>query len=278
MKHGLRSLVGMALQSRGSAQSWTAVMSLQMSGSPETLELTGKLWSSRNWRKRALAMDIVAQLQTRTKGAPYGGFEYALEATQLMLLEGLNDSHPEVVRCAISGMAHRPHVDGLSPILGLAHHPDENIRFAVAVALGSYLEPSSTEMRCELANDEDDDVRDWATFGLGSLHEVDTQEVRATLWRKLNDPDADVRGEALVGLANRKDERVIPVLLSLQNSDSRVYELDAAEALANAQLLGRLVELRQEAEAGGDLHTYWYGHLLDAIEACQVPDEIPSRS
>jgi hypothetical protein len=104
MKRGLRSLVGMALQNRGSAQSWTAVMSLQMSGSPETLELAGKLWSSRNWRKRALAMDIVAQLQTRTKGAAYDGIEYALEATQLMLLEGLNDSHPEVVRCAISGM------------------------------------------------------------------------------------------------------------------------------------------------------------------------------
>ena len=47
-------------------------------------------------------------------------------------------------------------------------------------------------------DDEDEDVRDWATF---SIHQGghDTPEVRARLWEALDDPFSNVRAEAAFG-------------------------------------------------------------------------------
>lgn len=42
-------------------------------------------------------------------------------------------------------------------------------------------------------DDTDDDVRDWAAFGLGVLGDQDSVEIREALYRKLNDQSVDVR-------------------------------------------------------------------------------------
>jgi len=63
-----------------------------------------------------------------------------------------------------------------------------------------------------LSADSSVEVRDWATFGLGSLTDVDTPEVRDAFVARLVDDDAIVRGEAFVGLAKRQDARVIEPL------------------------------------------------------------------
>ena len=63
--------------------------------------------------------------------------------------------------------------------------------------------------------DNDKDVRDWATFGLGVLGKADSPEVREALLRNLSDTDEDVSEEAMVGLAKRKDLRVLPSLLQV---------------------------------------------------------------
>ncbi len=61
--------------------------------------------------------------------------------------------------------------------------------------------------------DADADVRNWATFGLGSLSEANTKEIRAALWARVDDPHDETRGEALLGLARRKVQEVVPYLV-----------------------------------------------------------------
>ena len=65
-----------------------------------------------------------------------------------------------------------------------------------------------------LSEDADDDVRDWATFGLGVQGDVDSLPVREALSWRLSDSDSDAREEALVGLARRHDARILAVLLT----------------------------------------------------------------
>ena len=61
--------------------------------------------------------------------------------------------------------------------------------------------------------DADEDVRDWATFGLGTLGTVDTPEIRDAFAKRLDDDSSDVVDEALAGLAQRRDKRALPFLL-----------------------------------------------------------------
>jgi hypothetical protein len=50
-------------------------------------------------------------------------------------------------------------------------------------------------------------VRGWATFCLGSELDADGPAVREALLRRVDDPEGDAAGEALVGLARRGDPR-----------------------------------------------------------------------
>lgn len=193
---------------------------------------------------------------------------YALEETQAMLLAGLRDQHDEVVAAAATGLSHRPHPDALPDLVALSRHPDASMRFNVTLALGRYAHPDAIATLLRLARDDDAAVRDWATFGLGSLHEVDSPDVRQLLWDNLADEDEDVRGEALAGLAQRRDPRVIAHLIETLDDDCRVYELDAAGTMADPALLEPLRAVARMVDRD-TADRYWLGALDAALAACE---------
>ena len=57
------------------------------------------------------------------------------------------------------------------------------------------------------------DCRNWATFALGALSELDSPAIREALAARLADADDEVRGEAIGGLAKRQDERAVDAIL-----------------------------------------------------------------
>jgi HEAT repeat protein len=83
-----------------------------------------------------------------------------------------------------------------------------------------------------MMEDPDGDVRDWATFGVGVLGEEDSVELRDALYRRLSDSDPDASEEAVVGLAKRKDPRVLPKLIDLLTQPAVSYRaVEAASVL-----------------------------------------------
>ena len=53
----------------------------------------------------------------------------------------------------------------------------------------------------ELSNDTQGDIRDWATFGIGTQTDLDNKQIRAALSARLNDRHRDARW---VAAAERK--------------------------------------------------------------------------
>lgn len=215
-----------------------------------------------------MGLYIASQLR---RGRPGRSTEYELEETQALLLAGLRDAHDEVVCAAVSGFGHRPHPAALADLLRLSTHSHAQLRWNVAIALGGYSAPAAIETLLRLACDTNDDVRDWATFELGTIHEtVDTPAIRDLLWKNLHDTHPDVRGEALVGLANRGDARAVDHLIRHLDIECRVYELEAAERLASPMLAPALREIaahvaRDQRNAG----SYWLRNLQAALAACE---------
>ncbi len=81
-------------------------------------------------------------------------------------------------------------------------------------------------------------MRNWATFGLGDMIETDTQAIRDALFQRLvnekgkTDKQAEIRGEALLGLANRKDSRVIkPLFEELSSGCVGRLPIEAAQKI-----------------------------------------------
>ena len=115
--------------------------------------------------------------------------------------------------------------------------------------------------------DPDPGVRDWATFGLGSLLDVDTAEVREALLARVDDVGGDTAGEALVGLARRKDPRALdPINRWLASTDAGNLIVEAAAELADPRSLPALYALRDGGWQREDVR----GSVLEvAIEACE---------
>ena len=264
-------LVHLALAHGSAPRGRAAIALLQARGTPELLARVEALVRSTSVRRRVLGLEIAAQLRAPGHAHDYQADPYALETTQAMFVEALRDADPRVVRSAICGLGHQPLPAALPALLAHLAHPDLRVRFALAYTLGSYPGPEATAALMHLAIDRDDLVREWATFGIGTLSEADDDAVRTLLWTNAHDPYRDVRGEAVVGLARRSDPRAIELLKTrLLDDDCRVYELEAAEEMPSAELLEPLQRLRDDAEQRQDLDPFWHRHLLDAIDACEL--------
>jgi hypothetical protein len=156
-------------------------------------------------------------------------------------------------------------------LVHLKNHPDAAVREGVAYGLSTYEDERAIATLIELSVDVDSDVRDWATFGLGSMIETDTPAIRDALLARTTDEDGDTRGEAMVGLARRHDKRVVEILLAeLEAGWYGSLLFEAATEIADPRLYPALVELRE----GWDEDKIWpYNLLEDAIEACQPASE-----
>lgn len=115
-----------------------------------------------------------------------------------------------------------------------------------------------------LSKDKDSDIRDWATFGIGTQLETDTKTIQEALWGKVNDKDESTRFEAIFGLAKRKDENIRTVLKSeLQKIDEfGSLILEAIEEFNDAAFIS-LIEEQIKNKETKKVNENW---LLDTLE------------
>ena len=209
---------------------WDAVHSLRKIGSREVLEKAIDWCRSEDPLKRARAAAILAQLgktiEHRENAFPDQSYS---AVSQLLQCE----SEIQPMSSAIYALGHIGNPSAIEQISSTAFHPHEDVRFAVACALGNFPnDPLAVRVLVQLSCDSDSDVRDWATFGFGVQGDQDSPAIREALVERLDDLDEDASEEALVGLCKRNDLRALPKLLSLLDqptSTIRVHE--AAEML-----------------------------------------------
>ena len=181
---------------------------------------------------------------------PSGGFGYDASAdshrladeSEPVLIGLLSDDSPSVVMSAIFSLGHLRR--GSTPELARVQaHPASEVREALAYVLGMHDDAISTLI--ELSTDHDAGTRDWATFGIGTQTDVDTADIRDALTARLEDQDVDVRGEAMVGLARRGDERAVrPIAEGLERGEE--LAVDAAGELPRLQFVPQLERLAVE--------------------------------
>jgi HEAT repeat protein len=209
---------------------WQAVSELRRIGSREIFDRAAELTSSRDPLARARGIDVLAQLG-RTFEHPANNF--AEESYAIISELVWHETDPRPLGSAISALGHLGNPLAVPLITNFVAHPNAEIRFHVACALGSFSNDGrSIRALLALTEDSDEDVRDWATFGLGTLSDADSTQIREALLRRLKDSDADVRGEALAGLGKRRDERALPCLIeTLEQPDFPNCAIEAAHLM-----------------------------------------------
>lgn len=237
-------LINRALTEPDENKAWEAVDTLHFRATREVFEEARKLCRSECPQERGLGADILGQL-----GVP--DRLYPNECVAILVEMSRTETNDETIGFICTALGHLHHPRAVEPLLLWKRHSDALIRWHVAVSLGGHEEPDAVEALIELSADPNDNVRDWATFGLGTQTDLDTPRLREALCARLNDPDPVTRAEAFVGLARRKDERVIaPLIEALDSTQLDGYEpredlvLEAVEEIADPRLLPSLLAMR----------------------------------
>lgn len=190
------------------------------------------------------------------------------EESVALLISLLDDPVVDVVQSAAIALGHRNDSRAIEPLLSLIYHPDAGIRYGVVAGLSQHDNPDAIAGLIQLSSDPDDATRDWATFGLGTQTDVDTPALREALVARLADSDPEIRGEAMIGLARRGDQRACPAIdQELRGEFHGDWAIAAAELLAKREWLP-LLQAQRGTLAPEDRDSF--GGAFDAaISACQ---------
>ena len=249
-------LINVALTETDFESAWNAVVALHWRGTREVVDEASSLCRSHCARERELGADILGQLGVCTPTFPAERFAILSG----MLSRKVNADVLESIFIAFSFLHEPAAVPVITPF---RRHADPDVRVAVANALSGHEDRRAIRSLIELSDDDHAEVRNWATFGLGTQIDVDTPEIREALVQRLDDCDDETFGEAQVGLARRGDRRVIPSLLtSLESDVVDRFALEAAELIAAPELSASLNRLHGRLTHNHDL-------LDRAIAACQ---------
>jgi len=203
---------------------------LRLRGNNEVFQLTKRLAYSRDSVYREIAASILNQFGYKTK-LHKGESVYLLSRL-------LHDNNEDVIGNAIYGLGHRKCTRYADKLASFVTSKSLQIKEALSFALGGYENQKCIDALIILMRDENHDVRNWSTFSLAQINETNTPSVRDALFKNLNDEETEVRGEALLGLALRKDERVKDAIIEdLQKPFYGSWILDAIIEMPDSRYL-----------------------------------------
>jgi HEAT repeat protein len=260
-----RQLIALALNAEDEHAAWAAIDVLRHRGDRVTFEAARDLCASADLEERTWGVRILAQLGIPKRSFPDQSLDILLP---LLALEKDVDLLSDIA----FALGHIGDARAVKPLSRLRNHPSPEVRYGVVHGLLCQENERAIQALIELSADEDTDVRDWATFGLGTQIDTDTPEIRDALFARLADEDGATRGEALVGLARRNDERVIePLIRELSSANAGNLAVEAARELGDPCLRPALLRLRERWGVEGSPPTIGYRdrRLLDeAISRC----------
>ncbi len=208
---------------------WDAVAALRLRGTEEVFQLAIKYVESAEPRERARGLNVLAQLGAMRPISERPHFDDCVA----IAIEHLHDPDPLVVNSAAWALAHLADDRAVSALIPMRNNPDPDVRFAVSNGLNGSERPEAIATIIELMDDSDDNVRDWATFALGTQCRVNSPQILDALRKRLNDSYEMARNEAVWGLAQHKDPLGIKMLIERLSADGWMAgdEMAAAETL-----------------------------------------------
>ena len=187
----VEELISVALSEPDENLAWEAVCTLQFRGTGEVLSRAKGLSQSSSPAERRLGANLLGQL-----GVP--GRTFPKECLSILIQMLQEEKDAEVLSAILIALYHLGGDEAIEPAAQFYRHPDPRVRHGVVLALTGYEDQQAVDTLIGLSHDEDADVRDWATFGLGTQIDVDTPAIREALVERLNDVDVVTRCEAIV--------------------------------------------------------------------------------
>lgn len=249
-----------AYETQNEEEYWRLIATLHGRGTKTEFLLARGLTGSADPIRREIGADILGQL---------GWAEQSFQDESVsLLIELLSDPTDDVIASAAFALGHRNSPEAVQALKKHLKHPNPRVRQGVAFGLSCLDDKSAVEGLIVLSEDRDYDVRNWATFGLGSQCDIDTADLREALKIRTEDREPEIRGEALIGLAKRKDSHVKEkIIRELSGEFFGGWAIEAAELYPDTAYIPLLSDLADRL--GIEDRKYFSDNIESALAACR---------
>jgi hypothetical protein len=242
---------------------WDNIRELRSRANVNIFNTCKKLVKSSKPKERIIGIDILAQLGLTPR-------PFFKESRKLFFEILRNEKDPKVLLSVLYAIGHnngKLKTDDIALLVSFKDNADEGVREGLVSALLSVDKKLAIDTLIQLTTDKISHIRDWATFGIGSQIERDNREIREALWNRITDKHKDTRYEAIVGLANRKDNKIKEIIkIELQNPDFSAQLFDAIITLKAVEYLPNLKKLLKESKNDITINLSWKRELKECIE------------
>lgn len=213
---------------------WEYISILRSRSSEEVFIKCTELINSDSVNHKKIGIDVLAQL-----GLPPRKF---LKQTLKIYFHLLKvEENPEILMSVLYGISHNNENLSKSKIhllCSFAKNENKLIKEGLVAALIGIEDKLAIETIIKFSSDKINQIRNWATFGLGTLLTIDNERIRTALWNRVNDKHQETRLEAIIGLANRKDQRINEIInQELKAGEMGILLLEAVLKMKSKEFL-----------------------------------------
>ncbi|MGV0921412.1 DUF5724 domain-containing protein [Empedobacter falsenii] len=244
---------------------WETIRILRSRPSQDLFEKCVELINSNDQKKKIIGIDILAQL-----GKDKRPFR---KETLKIYFELLNsETNENVLFSILSGISFNEkelNKKQINKICSFQNSNSDLIKQGIVNALGFIENEKAIDVLIKFSKDKANHIRSWATFYIGQV-DFDNESIREALWNRINDKHQETRMEAIIGLAKRKDNRIIEVIKQEIIKDD--FGSMLFEAILETENKDFIPILQQELEESKHIETInpdWIKGLEECIDDLQ---------
>ena len=242
---------------------WDYISALRSRWSKEVFDKCVLLLQSNNPKERGFAVGILSQL-----GLPPRPF--IKESIKLFFDTLQTETDHSVISSIFYGLGYNnEHLTAKKTkfICSFKDSKSLEVKQGLVFALGGLDHKIANDTLIGFSSNQNNYIRNWATFSLGSQTTQDTPAIREALWRRVNDKHEETRHEAILGLAIRKDARIKEILKKeLENIDVHSsLLLEAIEELNDKEFIEILQEKLISNQQKEKVNSEWIQDTIDKL-------------
>ncbi|MAQ39627.1 HEAT repeat domain-containing protein [Mesonia oceanica] len=247
---------------------WKYISELRKRKTDEIFKKSILLTKSESAKERMIGTDVLAQF-----GFPR---RHKKEIINLFFQLLKSESYKKVISSIFYGIGHNNEKltnRQVEFLCSFCTHKSVYVKHSLVSALSSIEKDKAIDTLIKLSNDRDPDIRDGATFGIGSQVKIDHKKIRSALWDRISDNDQGTRFEAISGLARRKDHRIKEILKTeLEKLDEYgSLILESIEYLNDKSFVPILEKKIQENKQSKRVNQNWLLNTLDKLNRKEKP-------
>ena len=214
-------------------------------------------------KKKIIGIDVLAQL----------GFDPRIlqKKTITLYFELLeNEQGDDVLQALFYSISHNNEKLTKRQVLKLIefkNHKNKDVRFSLVYALSGVDNLKALDTLIELSEDKFSSIRNWATFGIGTLSEQTNEHIIKALWKRMQDKHQETKLEAIVGLANRNQVGVKKqIIQELKNGEYGTLLFEAIETLKDIDFIPYLKNNLKSSQNNSGISDEWLTDLKQCLD------------